>query len=74
MTAGPQKRVSAGAGEDGEMSADEKGRLRETMKHIGGSGAGRGGLTVFETLWFWKWFYPSSRNPQACICFFNSSF
>lgn len=34
------------------MSADEEGRLRETMKHIQGSGVG---LTAFQTLW--KLFY-----------------
>lgn len=50
VTAGPQKRICADAGEDEEMSPDEKGRLRETMKHIGGYGAERGGLKVFEML------------------------
>lgn len=51
--------VSAGAGEDKEKSTDAKGRLRETMKHIVGYGAGRGALTVF-----WK---PLPAEPLETI-------
>lgn len=60
-TAGPQQRISADAGEDEKMSADERGRLRQTMKHIGGFGAERGGPTGFEMLELWKLFYSVNR-------------
>lgn len=36
VTTRPQKRVSAAAREDEEMSVDEKERLKETRKHIRG--------------------------------------
>lgn len=47
---GAAEGASAGAGEGEEVGTDARGRSRETVKHIGGYGAGRGALVVFQML------------------------
>lgn len=71
-TTGLRERVSAAARKDEEMSADEKGRLKETVKHIGGCGAGPRGLTLFEMLWME--FYSANRLKNINIVSVSPSY